>query len=452
MDGVNSLNNVLMIGMTNRLEEIDRALLRPGRFEVKVLIGIPDEKGRAQILRIHTNEWKKNGSLDSDVSIAEIASKTKNFTGAELKGLCNAALSHALMRISQHLANCATHDVDEGTGDRKKRRSAKENEKEDDRVDPRTIKPVVRMSDFMRALGEVHPMYGMKESDLRDLTRGWMGEDISAEHKAMHAALRRSIERQRRIMDVGAGRDAGGLSLLSILLEGDRGSGKTAVAAYVALRSRFPFARVVSFARDFAGLYEHQQAQRLREVFEEAYKSSWSVIILDDVEHLVHFSSVGSSVQYSNTLLLTLASLVRSPPPSGHRLCVIGTTSTIDVLRALRLTEAFQAIMQVPTLKDSVSVTRIMRKKLSRLRDDVAKDIAAHVVRSGGIVVKKLISSLEKMRLDNEVPSLAMFQYVQSGGGRRSSGVAGGESERRVVRPALPARGSTGAPDARAGK
>lgn len=56
MDGVDQLNNILIIGMTNRLDMIDEALLRPGRLEVHMEIGLPDEKGRLQILKIHTSK------------------------------------------------------------------------------------------------------------------------------------------------------------------------------------------------------------------------------------------------------------------------------------------------------------------------------------------------------------------------------------------------------------
>ncbi len=63
IDGVDALNNILLIGMTNRKDMLDEALLRPGRLEVQIEVGLPDEKGRLQILKIHTNKvgecvWK----------------------------------------------------------------------------------------------------------------------------------------------------------------------------------------------------------------------------------------------------------------------------------------------------------------------------------------------------------------------------------------------------------
>jgi len=74
---------------------IDEALLRPGRLEVHMEIGLPDEKGRLQIIRIHTNKMRTNNFMGEDVSLEDLAEKTKNFSGAEIEGLVKSATSFA---------------------------------------------------------------------------------------------------------------------------------------------------------------------------------------------------------------------------------------------------------------------------------------------------------------------------------------------------------------------
>ena len=69
MDGVDSLNNILIIGMTNRKDMIDEAILRPGRLEIHLEIGLPDLKGRMQIFEIHTRKMKKHNLLAEDVDL-----------------------------------------------------------------------------------------------------------------------------------------------------------------------------------------------------------------------------------------------------------------------------------------------------------------------------------------------------------------------------------------------
>lgn len=64
MDGVDQLNNILIIGMTNRLDMIDEALLRPGRLEIHMEIHLPDEKGRLQIINIHTSKVRETERKD----------------------------------------------------------------------------------------------------------------------------------------------------------------------------------------------------------------------------------------------------------------------------------------------------------------------------------------------------------------------------------------------------
>lgn len=96
IDGVNSLNNIILFGLTNRLDIIDEAILRPGRFEVHIKVGLPDEKGRKEIFKIHMKEPIKNNSIDPDVDIDELAALTENFTGAEIESVVKSAISSCM--------------------------------------------------------------------------------------------------------------------------------------------------------------------------------------------------------------------------------------------------------------------------------------------------------------------------------------------------------------------
>ena len=94
IDGLEELHNVLIIGATNRLDIVDEALLRPGRFDRIIKVPNPDEKGRLHIFGIHT----KSKPLDSDVKISEIVKITDDFSGAEIAAITNRAAITALKR------------------------------------------------------------------------------------------------------------------------------------------------------------------------------------------------------------------------------------------------------------------------------------------------------------------------------------------------------------------
>ncbi|HEV2044342.1 MAG TPA: AAA family ATPase, partial [Sphingomicrobium sp.] len=94
MDGLEELNNVVVIGATNRPNLIDPALLRPGRFDELIYVGTPDAGGRLRILAIHT----KNMPLAKDVDLEGLARRAENFTGADLEDLTRRAGLSALRR------------------------------------------------------------------------------------------------------------------------------------------------------------------------------------------------------------------------------------------------------------------------------------------------------------------------------------------------------------------
>jgi len=94
IDGLEELHNVLIIGATNRLDIVDEALLRPGRFDRIIEVANPDAKGRQHIFEIHT----KKKPLASDVKIAKLVELTDSFSGAEIAAVANRAAIVALKR------------------------------------------------------------------------------------------------------------------------------------------------------------------------------------------------------------------------------------------------------------------------------------------------------------------------------------------------------------------
>ncbi|CAN0264756.1 unnamed protein product [Ectocarpus sp. 13 AM-2016] len=96
MDGLVNLQNVLVVGMTNRKELLDEALLRPGRMEVCMPIPLPDAAGREQILAIHLRKAREAGLVSPEVTDAALGKKTGGFSGADLAGLVRSATSFAI--------------------------------------------------------------------------------------------------------------------------------------------------------------------------------------------------------------------------------------------------------------------------------------------------------------------------------------------------------------------
>ena len=146
MDGVDQLNNILIIGMTNRKDMIDEALLRPGRLEVHMEINLPNETGRLQILKIHTHKMRTNHIMANDVDLDDLAALTKNFSGAEIAGLIKSATSFAFNR---HVKVGSMANYKDDIADMK-----------------------VNRHDFMSAMEEVRPAFGVSEEELDACIQG----------------------------------------------------------------------------------------------------------------------------------------------------------------------------------------------------------------------------------------------------------------------------------------
>ncbi|KAL9653977.1 hypothetical protein ABK040_014186 [Willaertia magna] len=357
IDGVNSLNNILLIGMTNRLDMIDEALLRPGRFDVKMEIGLPDEHGRLQILNIHTKAMRENGFLSNDVQLEQVAKVTKNYSGAELADLVKAASSYALNR-----------QIDINNPNKK--------------FDEKAIK--VTASDFDQAKNEVKSSFGVDDELESYLSQGLInyGEPFT---KLMNTC--KSFVQQVE--------KSGRTNLHSILLEGPVGCGKTTIASHLAVESGFPYVKIIS-AATMVGYSEASICSKINKVFQDAYKSPFSIIVIDAIERLIQLVHIGP--RFSNIILQALLVLITKPPPSGRKLLIVGTTSMLEILSNLEISSVFNVTLRVPTLSNESDFYNIfVSSGFFNLDSDEDKETMKRLLRvvPKDIPIKKLLLVLE---------------------------------------------------------
>eukprot|EP00536_Pseudo-nitzschia_multiseries_P005751 jgi/Psemu1/324030/estExt_fgenesh1_pg.C_1120016 len=356
IDGVDSLNNILLIGMTNRKDMIDDALLRPGRLEVHVEIGLPDTKGRLQILNIHTRNMKSAKRITPEAikRLPELAEKAKNFSGAELEGLVKAASSFALARCLD------VKDLSKA---------------------PDTKNLVLQYADFEQALDDVEPKFGAKSQELKAHYRNGF-VPYGSSFDIMMATLGRLVEQVR---------SSERTPLMSVLLQGPPASGKTAIAAKLAVDSGFPFVRMIS-ADEMIGYSDVSKCQMIHKAFMDSYKSPLSIIFLDDIERLIDYVPIGP--RFSNAVLQTLLVLLKKiPPDEGRRLMVVGTTSNHRMLEDLGLVQAFGVAQTVPLLEEPKDVCEVLRVAARMSKDD-ARSIAK-AIHNKPIGIKQLLMVAE---------------------------------------------------------
>ncbi|XP_033827477.1 vesicle-fusing ATPase isoform X2 [Periophthalmus magnuspinnatus] len=358
IDGVEQLNNILVIGMTNRPDLIDDALMRPGRFEVKMEIGLPDEKGRVQILTIHTNKMRSFNLLAPDVDVKELATETKNYSGAELEGLVRAAQSTAMNR---HIKATSTVEVDM----------------------ERAEKLLVTRADFFGSLNnDIKPAFGTNQEDYSSYVMNGIikwGDPVT--HVLDDGEL---LVQQTKNSDR--------TPLVAVLLEGPPHSGKTALAAKIAEDSQFPFIKICSPDK-MIGFSEISKCQAIKKVFDDAYKSQLSCVVVDDIERLLDYVPIGP--RFSNLVLQALLVLLKKPPPKGRKLLIIGTTSRKDVLQEMEMLDAFSTTIHIPNISTGeqlVDALELLGSFSDKERASIAHQLKGKRVWIG---IKKLLVFIE---------------------------------------------------------
>lgn len=365
LDGVDQLNNILLIGMTNRMDMIDDALLRPGRLEVHMEISLPDEHGRVQILKIHTAKMRESGNLDPDVNLEELAHLTKNFSGAEISGLVRSATSFALNRhVKVGTMAGVADDVDKMT---------------------------VNRDDFEHAFDDVKPAFGVSEDEMQRCLRGGIIHFSEAIDGILNEA--KLIVKQVQEPD--------STPLFSTILYGPPGSGKTALAAKIALDSEYPLIKMCS-PDNMIGFNESMKIEHMRRIFDDAYKSPLSVVVIDNIERIIEWVPIGP--RFCNGVLQALMVLLKKEPPNGRRLLILATTGERSVLQQLDVFTSFDADIAVPNVKSHAELAFIMEKSGVFSNPQRAIQELSDMTRSDSVDVgiKKILLGIETAKQDRD--------------------------------------------------
>ncbi|AKX94386.1 ATP-dependent zinc metalloprotease FtsH [Moorella thermoacetica] len=310
MDGLESRGNVIVIAATNIPDLVDPALRRPGRFDREIAINVPDQRGRREILQIHT----RGMSLAEDVSLDRLAAITHGFVSADLAALCREAGMYALRRAlkSFQLGNERTED----------------------------LQLQVTMRDFLDALTEVEPS-ATREFAMEIPTATW--EDIGGLEK-IKERLQAMVEWPLRYPELF--QQFGLQTPKGILLSGPPGTGKTLVAKALARESGINFIPVNSSL-----LFSHwwgEAEKTLHEVFRKARQASPCLLFFDELDALVPARKAGEGSSIGSRLvsqfLMELDGLEEL-----REVIVLGATNRIDMIDPAVLRPGrFDQILEFP--------------------------------------------------------------------------------------------------------
>jgi vesicle-fusing ATPase len=368
MDGPNQLNNILVIGTTNRLDLIDEAVLRPRRFDVHIPVGLPDEKGRKEIFLIHTKSMREAHLLSPSINLDYCAARTKNFTGAEIEGLVGEAQSFAFSRKVKDLKNIG-----------------------DGIQDAESI--ILEPEDMEKALAKTVPAFGADDMEFDHLLEEELishGPQYDAFQKEMNIILQQLKQSDKT-------------PFITVLLHGRKGVGKTTLLANIAKQAGFSYAKFVT-ATSLLNLAidDHGKCNQLLKVFHNAYLCDQSALMIDDLEKIVEYVSVGP--RYSPAILQTLSVMMDKKPPPGKKLLIVASCTDLKLIQALGLASIFNYTFEVPTVLGVENNMNIVKQKWSTLSESEAKDITTSCNQKfvGGVPVKKLLLALENATFAHE--------------------------------------------------
>ncbi|MGM0592146.1 MAG: CDC48 family AAA ATPase [Halobacteriota archaeon] len=346
MDGLDERGEVVVIGATNRLDAIDQALRRGGRFDREIEIGVPDRDGRKEILQVHT----RNMPLTDEIDLDAYADNTHGFVGADLESLAKEAAMNALRRIRPQL------------------------DLEAEEIDTEILDSlIVKESDFKEAMKGIEPS-ALREVfvEVPDVTWGDVG-GLEGTKERLRETIQWPLEYPEvfQAMDMDAAK--------GVLLYGPPGTGKTLLAKAVANESESNFISIKG--PELLSKWVGESEKGVREVFSKARENAPTVVFFDEIDAIAtergrNTGDSGVSERVVSQLLTELDGL-----EALEDVVVIATTNRPDLidsalLRPGRLDrhvhvpvpdeDARRAILDVHTrgkpLADDIDLDRLARQ------------------------------------------------------------------------------------------
>ena len=347
MDGLKERGHVIVIGATNRLDAVDPALRRPGRFDREINIGVPDKKGRLEILSIHTRGMPLGMDDEKKTQfLTEIANLTYGFVGADLAALARESAMNALRRYLPEI------DLDK----------------------PIPMEILEKMSvtedDFMEALKGIEPS-SLREVTIEIPNVKW--EDIGG-LEAVKSELREAVELPLLKPDVF--KRLGIRASKGFLLYGPPGVGKTLLAKAVASESNANFISVKG--PEVLSKWVGESEKAVREIFKKAKQVAPTIVFLDEIDSIApsrgSYGDSGVTERIVNQLLTSLDGI-----EVLQGVVVIAATNRPDIIdNALLRAGRFDKLVYIPPPdKDSrYNILKVHTKNMPLNKDVDLKKIS----------------------------------------------------------------------------
>jgi transitional endoplasmic reticulum ATPase len=367
MDGMSSRGKVVVIGATNRINAIDPALRRPGRFDREIEIGVPDRNGRLEILQIHT----RGMPLDKDVNLEKLADISHGFVGADLQALSKEAAMRALRKVLPEI-DLSSENI------------------------PSEIlkKIIVTMQDFVDVAKEMEPS-AMREVFVEVPDVKW--EDIGG-LADIKQELQEAVEWPLKYRRVFAYTDA--TPPKGILLYGPPGTGKTLMAKAAANESEANFISIKG--PELLSKWVGESEKGVREIFRKARQAAPCIIFFDEIDAIApvrggDFGNAHVTERVISQLLTELDGL-----EVLTNVIVIAATNRPDIIDpALLRPGRFDRLLYVPPPdRDSrIQIIKIHTKKKPLAEDVITDSLADHTDGYTGADIASLSSAAVMLAL-----------------------------------------------------